>query len=127
MTPAHQSLTARNPVRSNIDGKLIVKLQFAPLDRAAQIELQLAPGLRPSIHIRLKESISAASIALCSVEGQVRALQQLIRLRPVLRGDGDALIYDNSVAVQLKRDPDRIVDKLRQVRSIPQELQARRE
>ena len=76
-----------------------------------------APRLHSRIHVRLEKAICAAAVELGPVHGQVRILQQLIRVGPIVRGQGDADagVGDELVTAGFVRLPDRVADSIHQV------------
>jgi hypothetical protein len=67
-----------------------VRPQRVLLNRLAQFELDLAPGLGASVHSRLEERIAAARIGLGLGQRHIGAHEQLFAIVAVARSDRDA-------------------------------------
>ena len=59
-------------------------------DGIAQVELEFAARLHQAIHFRLEEAIGALAFCLGTIERDVGALEQLLRLPAIHRRDRDA-------------------------------------
>ncbi len=60
MAPAHQRLEARHGLGGEVDLRLVVQLELAPLERAAQVLLQGAAAARLLVHPGLEDVERAA-------------------------------------------------------------------
>jgi len=65
-------------------------VEFAGLERAAQIMLQRVPAARLLLHLGLEQLIGAAALGLGLVQSKVGAFHQLVRVEPVIGRDRDA-------------------------------------
>ena len=76
--------------------------------------------LHARIHVRLEEAIGATSVSLGSVHGQVRVLQQLIRVSTIVRsqGDADAGVGGELVATSFTRLSESLVDSRHQINNV---------
>jgi len=83
MRPAHQRFEARDAAARQVDQRLIIGSQHIVLDRGPQIDLDLAPGLRPRIHSRFEEAEGAARIVFRPRQRHVGVLQQFFRILAV--------------------------------------------
>ena len=90
MVPAHQGLDADQAPARELQLRLVVQHELAPLQRLAQLALEPAACLRFLVHRRLEEAELVAAVRLGPVEGELGMLEQRVRIRPVLREQGDA-------------------------------------
>ena len=103
MIPADQRLEAADFTRRGIDERLVVQLEFVPLDRIAQIELELVACARLFRHHVFEQPPGIAAFGLGLIEREIGALDELFRLLAVLRRehDADAGFDDGPVAVEI--------------------------
>ena len=78
MAPAQQRLEAGDAAAGNVDQRLVMDLELASAQRAAQIGFELAPLLRGALHLRLEEAIGAVALRLRLVEREVGVLEQFV-------------------------------------------------
>jgi hypothetical protein len=90
--PADQRLEADHPVAGQLDGRLVVQLELAALQRQPQVGLELEPLDQPGEHLRVVAGVAAAAGRLGLVHGQVGVAHQLLGLTGVAcgsPGDGE--------------------------------------
>ena len=90
MIPAHQRLEADDGLARDIDNRLVIELQFAALDRIAQMLLKLGPLLGCGVQAVLVEAEHPAPRILGGIERQIDISDQHAAEGPVLRCAGDA-------------------------------------
>ncbi len=107
MPPADQRLHAGRPVVGQVDHGLVVQLQLATVEAAAQLAEQGQPGRRVAVQIGYVPLDPAAPL-LRQVHGHIRALNQHLVGGSVVgeHGDPDADLDDEGHAFQ----PDRLGD-----------------
>ncbi len=76
VSPSRESLEAADAVFDEIVDRLIMDLEFVPLERIAQVEFERTPRLQPSIHLGLEEAPGSAPVGLGPIERDVRVLEQ---------------------------------------------------
>jgi hypothetical protein len=85
MTPAQQRFEAGDAVGRDRHQRLVVQLELAIGEGAAQIELHVAALLRLEVHLALEEMMHAATVGLRPVQRHVGIAHQLFRRRTVAR------------------------------------------
>ncbi len=93
LTGWRQRASASKPVIDvalQVDDRLIVQLELVPLDRLAQIHLDLAPVVDLLVHRAVVEPVGAAGARLDGVEREVGRHQQIVGVVAVVRPDRDA-------------------------------------
>ena len=101
MPPSQESFETRDPIRLQVDQRLIEKLELSKHEGFAQIELKPAPGLHPGVHLRLKESVGTSSVLFGAVKCHVGALQKAIKVATVTwrKGNTHTCADDDLMAV----------------------------
>ena len=120
MVPADQRLDTGEAPGRELELRLVVQHELAPLQRLAQLALEPPARLRLLVHRRLEQAKAVAALRLGAVEGEVGVLEQRVRVLPVLReqGDADAGGDMHLVAVELERGGERAQDLGRQGRGV---------
>ena len=90
MTPSQQRLKSSDRSGAHIDQWLIEQLKLPGLERFAKVEFEQAPRLHLRVHFGLEQSVDGAAVDLRAIQRQIGILQELITVRPVLRGKGNA-------------------------------------
>ena len=90
MVPADQGLDTGEAPGRELELRLVVQHELAPLQRLAQLALEPPARLRLLVHGRLEEAGLVTALGLGAVEGQLGMLEQRVRVWPVLREQGDA-------------------------------------
>jgi hypothetical protein len=80
VVPAHQRLEAGDPASLQVDDRLIIELKITPRDRLAQVEFQASAQFGLQSHLRLEETVDAASVLLGAIHREVGLLQQRRRV-----------------------------------------------
>src|SRR5206468_5206583 len=71
MTPAEQRLERADPILFEIEQRLVVKLEFAALQRKPQVALYLATILRPLVETLLEKGVGPTTGLLGAVKRKV--------------------------------------------------------
>src|SRR4051812_43187622 len=90
MRPADQRLATGDPAVPEVDDRLVVQHQLIAVHGVTQVDLQTgAPGPY-RLHARLEDLDAARAVLLGGGEGEVRALQQGVRVALAERAERDA-------------------------------------
>ena len=90
VTPAHQRFTTGDAVVLEADAGLVIDLERAVRDRLAQIHFQNSACLDPCVHYRLEDPPGPASGRFGRIHGQIRVLQDLVKVGAVLGSQSNA-------------------------------------
>ena len=90
MRPAQQRLEADDVLAHQIYERLIVHFERFGRQRRAQIDFELAAGLRLGVHLRLEKAEGRFAGGLGAIERQVGIAQQVIGIVAVGGRHGDA-------------------------------------
>ena len=120
MVPADQGLDTGEAPGRELELRLVVQHELAPLQSLAQLALEPAARLRLLVHGRLEQAKAVAALRLGAIKGEVGVLEQYVRVWPVLReqGDADAGGDMHLVAIELERGGERAQDLGRQGRGV---------
>ncbi len=107
--------------------RLIVELELAGLQGAAQVKLQRATRLKLLVHGRLEEVEGSSPVGLGAIKGHVGLLEQLVGVVAVGRRDGhpDTGADHHMMPVQVERRGHGLHHPLGQARGSAQVGQAR--
>ena len=114
MVPAQQRLEADHPTRVQLDERLVVEIELVGVEGALEVGLQLQPGQRGGVHLRLEQLVAVAALLLRLVHRHVRVAQQLTGgLARSPEDDADARLGQHLGAAQCERRRDRVEDPRR--------------
>ena len=88
--PAHERLEADDPVRGQVDQRLVVDPQLAALDRPPEVVLHVDPVHRLVGHRGLEDGVPAGRVGLGPDHRDLGLAEHLARRRPARPADGDA-------------------------------------
>ena len=89
VVPSHQRPRSRpHAARAELHQGLVIDFEFLPDQRLAQIHFHGAPAPDDLLHAGIEHLVAAATLALDSVEGDVRAAQEIVEVFAALGGEG---------------------------------------
>jgi hypothetical protein len=131
MAPADERLQGHHLAGTGLDDRLVVKLELLAGERRPQFQLQAATGPDLLVHLGLEEAEHASTVRFGTIKGQIRILQQLIRIGAVSRpkrnpdagSDMDLMVLDVERPRELLDQPSGGARRCR--RLLPGELEDR--
>src|SRR3990172_4642081 len=79
MIPSYEGLKSFNPPALETHDRLVIILEFTPLDGVAKICLQLQPFRSACAHLCVKHLITSPTGRLCTVHCHFRVPQEIFR------------------------------------------------
>src|SRR5919108_6010684 len=90
MVPPDQRLDADDPLRPQLDHRLVVQDELVPVDGPPEIRLELEALDRSGVGPEVEDDVATLALRLGHVQGHVRVAEELVDSLSLMDGDPDA-------------------------------------